>query len=143
ERRQPALVAGPLRQCLSAVFAFQVERRRLEVPVDQADEIVALAQGVAQQPRQRGLALDRGEPFAVEAELEHPRLAAARLPRQPHFAAQGPRQRAVEQEMLPPRDRLAGFELERAGGLLANRGPLELAVEAVADPRHSDDPRLA
>src|SRR3546814_12006877 len=72
----------------------------LEVPVDHAREIVALAERVAQHAHQRGLALDRRQPLAVEAELEHPRLPAARLPRQPDFAAAGAVEWALEQEEI-------------------------------------------
>src|SRR3546814_7665479 len=45
-------------------------------PVDHARDVVALAERVAQHAHQRGLALDRRQPLAVEAKLEHPRLPA-------------------------------------------------------------------
>src|SRR3546814_2934954 len=70
---------GPFGQRLPAVVAFEEERLGLEVPVDHAREIVALAERVAQHAHQRGLALDRRQPLAVEAELEHPQIGRAHV----------------------------------------------------------------
>src|SRR5690606_1645714 len=126
-------------QRLPAVFAFEEERFGLEVPVDHAREVVAVTERVAQHAHQRGLALDRRQPLAAEAELEHPRLPTARLPREPDFAAEGAVERALEPEVLAARYRLAGLERHRAVEALADGDALHRAVEPVADSRHGGD----
>src|SRR5690606_30137707 len=92
---------------------------------------------------QGGFALDRREPFAAAGELEHPRLAAARLARQPDLAAQGLAERAFEQEVLAAGDRLAWLERQLGAGAVAAGDAFNRPLEAVTDPRHGDDPGFA
>src|SRR3546814_11102944 len=104
---------GQFGQRRPAVVAFEEDRLGLDVPVDHAREIVALAERVAQHAPPRGLALDRRQPLAVEAELEHPRLPPARLPRQPDYAAEGALEWALESEVVAARHGATGFASSR------------------------------
>src|SRR5690606_1504396 len=128
--RQAIILGGPLRQCLSAILAFQEKRRGIEVPVVHAHEVVAFTQGVAQHPHHGRFTLDDAQLLAVETELEYPRIAAARLPGQPDLAAEGLSEGALEQEVLSPGYRHAGPLVQRTVHLPPTRHAPERPVEA-------------
>ncbi len=147
-QRQPCHAAvrlRPLRQAQAAVFALDEERRLVEAPVEHPHQVVALAQGALQQPRQGCLALQRRQALAVRAELEHPlraRIHARRLRRQPHLAAGGDAQFLFQQPVGTAGHRIAGLEAEarlRPGRRLASQ---HRHGQAVTDLVGGDDDRL-
>src|SRR5690606_31162882 len=107
--------------------------RALEVPVDDVDEVAIVGQAVAQQPHQRGFALERAQAVAVERELVDPLLARLAVRGEPDLAAGGLPELALQHEIGTGRHRLPGREAQFAARLAPDRDARDRAVEAVAD----------
>ncbi len=77
----------PLRQ-VAALRVLELEEvgRLVEVPVEDARDVLPVAERFAQQPAHRDLALQRAHALELEAELEHPRLVRLAVARQPDLA---------------------------------------------------------
>ena len=139
-REATLAAAGPFLQVLATVLTLEEERRCLEVPVDDAHQVVALAERLDQHAIQRRLTLQHREPLAVARELEHARLACLDVPGEPHLAGAGRIDLSLERIVRPQRHRLRGLQLEPAQHPPAHGRALHRAVQPVTDPRQGHEP---
>ena len=109
-RSSPPWLAAHSSQVLPAVFAFQVEGRRVEVPLQHAHEIRPIAQRFLEETGQGDLALQPFQPDAVGGELEDAGLVGLGMLRQPDLARARIVHLADELPLLAPGDRGAGLE---------------------------------
>jgi len=67
------------------LFALQVTRRLVHLHFEQSSDALAIAEPVAQRPKERQLALERAQPRRVEAVLENAKLARLGVAGDPDF----------------------------------------------------------
>ena len=126
---------GPFEQVVAAVLAFEEERLRLKVPVDQFDEVAMVFDAFLQHARQGRLALQCAQALAVGAELVHAQCTRLRMLGQPDLVTAAAAEQALELEIGPPRHCLPRREFELARQSAADRDALDRAVEPVTDAR--------
>ena len=86
QRREAALFLQPHAQAVALhEFHAEVERRLFEVDLHQPDDAGVVADLLADQAKERQLALERARLLFEEAELEHAILVAAHVPGEPDF----------------------------------------------------------
>ncbi len=108
-RREAALGPCPGGEVAAlGVLRLEIERRALEIPVEDADDVVAAAEGLFHQPEEGDLALQALEVLGLVAELEHPALAGLAVVGEPHLAEAAFAELLPQQPMAAAGQRLAG-----------------------------------
>ena len=136
---QASLSFRPFGEVGAAEFALEVERRRLEAPLEDTDEVGPFAEGVLEEPGEGDFAFEALEADAIARELEDAGLVGFGMRGEPHFARCGVVQLADEAPLVASRDGLAGLEAELAGGRRAHHLALDRDCQAVADPGDGED----
>src|SRR5207302_697293 len=114
---EPALAFRPFHQVQSAVFAFGIERRRIEIPLEQTYEIGPIAERVFEQSRKSYFPSQTSETESIRSEFKYACFAGPRIFGEPRITRRVAVEVAYQLPLVAPGHGVTGLESK-----IANRG---------------------